>query len=445
MITQRSLGLALAALLCVPLRGAGDATGAAAPKAELTALAADAQRELRENILPFWLNNARDREHGGFHSFIGEDMKVDDSEAHGLVLTSRILWTFSAAYRAYRDPQYLEMARWAYRDLTERFVDKVNGGLFWAVTPDGKPEGEHKPIYGEVFGIYGLAEYYRATGDISALQLAISVYNLVDKGGRDPVHGGYFDTVDQRWRHDDANRGDLPFLSSKSQNTHIHVLEAFANLLRVWPDEGLRQRESELFDLTLAHIINPATHHLILYLKDDWTPVGNWVSYGHDIELSWLLVEAAQVLGDPDRIARAKQEAIAIAKVTIAQGVDADGGVFHDGGPRGATDFTKEWWEQAEGAVGFLNAYQISRDPAYLADAERTWRFIQDKLVDRKHGDWYDTLERDGTPMLEIPSYDGTKSPAAKLSRWKCPYHNSRACLQLIERADELLGCAPGG
>jgi len=212
MKTPRILGLLLAALVFVAPSGAEEGTRAAVPRAELTELAASAQRELRGNILPFWLANARDREHGGFHSFIGEDMKVDDTEAHGLVLTSRILWTFSAAYRAYRDPQYLEMARWAYRDLTERFVDKVNGGLFWAVTPDGKPEGEHKPIYGEVFGIYGLAEYYRATGDISALQLAISVYNLVDKGGRDPVHGGYFDTVDQRWRHDDANRGDLPFV-----------------------------------------------------------------------------------------------------------------------------------------------------------------------------------------------------------------------------------------
>ena len=445
MITQRSLGLALATLLCVPLRGAGDATGAAAPKAELTALAADAQRELRENILPFWLNNARDREHGGFHSFIGEDMKVRDDLPHGLVLTSRILWAFSAAYRAYRDPQYLEMARWAYRDLAGRFVDKANGGLYWSVLPDGRPAEDVKPVYGEVFGIYGLSEYYRATGDLAALQLAVSVYGLVDRNARDPVHGGYFDTVDQQWKHVENARHNPMFQASKSQNTHIHVLEAFANLLRVWPDEGLRQRERELFQLTLDHIIDPRTHHLILFMKDDWTPVGDWVSYGHDIELSWLLVEAAHVLDDPGLVARAGKEAVAIARVTRAEGVDADGGVYHDGGPKGPTNMTKEWWEQAEGAVGFLNAYQISGDPAFLADCERTWRFIQDKLVDRQHGDWYDTLTRGGEPILDIKGWDNESSPAAKLSLWKCPYHNSRSCLQLTERVNELLACAPRG
>jgi mannobiose 2-epimerase len=448
------LGLCLAALVCLPCRGAETAPLPAETRAELKGFAADAQRELRDNILPFWLANARDREHGGFHSFIGEDMKVRDDLPHGLVLTSRILWTFSAAYRAYRDPQYLEMARWAYRDLMDRFVDREDGGFLWAVRPDGKPAGPpgggpgsgRKVIYGEAFAIYGLSEYYRATGDIAALQQAVEVYGLIEKNDHDAVNGGYFDVLDRQWKRVGEAPKGAPFgVAPKSQNSHIHILEAFANLLRAWPDEGLRGRERELVELTLSRIIDARTHHLILFMKDDWTPIGDGVSYGHDIELSWLLVEAAQAVGDPALVARARQESVAMARVANAQGIDGDGGVFTEGGPKGPTEMDKEWWEQAEAAVGFLNAYQVSGDPGFLSDSMRSWRFIQDKLVDRQHGDWHNTLRRDGTPMMELPEWGGGTEPAAKLSLWKCPYHNSRSCMQVIERVGELLGCAPGG
>jgi mannobiose 2-epimerase len=441
MHTPRTPVWLLAALCAAPCGArAGDPPAPGSVPAQLTDLANSAERELRGNILPFWLKNARDREHGGFHSFIGEDMKARDSLPHGALLTCRILWTFSAAYRAYRDPEYLEMARWAYRDLTGRFVDGQYGGLFWSVGPDGRPADAHKQIYGQVFGIYGLSEYYRATGDIAALQLAVAIYGLIEKNAHDPVNGGYFDALSREWRRGGAMDGNLLGDAPKSQNSHIHILEGFTNLLRVWPDEGLRGRERELIELTMSRIIDPKTHHLVLFMKDDWTPIGDDVSYGHDIELSWLLVEAADVLGDPSLVARSRREALAIARVTNAEGVDSDGGVYNEGGPGGPTNMHKEWWEQAEGAVGFLNAYQISGDPAYLADTERSWRFIQDKFVDRQDGDWYDTLERDGTPIVERKGRNGMTYPGAKLSVWKCPYHNSRSCLQLIERAGELLG-----
>ncbi len=428
--------------------GHARADGGAAPgptPADLAELARSADQELRGNILPFWLKHARDREHGGFHSFIGEDMKARDSLPHAALLTSRILWTFSAAYRAYHDPQYLEMATWAYRDLVDRFVDRQYGGLFWTIRPDGQPADGHKQIYGQVFGIYGLSEYYRATGDIGALQQAIAIYGLIEKNARDPVNGGYFDTLSREWRREDANGSNLLGDAPKSQNSHIHILEGFTALLRIWPDEGLRRRERELIELTMTRIIDPRTHHLILFMKDDWTPIGDAVSYGHDIELAWLLVEAADVLGDPMLAARARGEALAIAKATNAEGVDTDGGVYNEGGPRGPTNTHKEWWEQAEAAVGFLNAYQISRDPAYFAYSRRSWRFIQEKFVDRQDGDWYEVLERDGTPLVEFKGRGGATIQSAKVSIWKCPYHSGRCCLQLIERVEELLGPGAGG
>jgi mannobiose 2-epimerase len=441
MTTPRTLlgGLALAACAC-----AAAAPAATPAPAQLTRLASDAEAELRGDILPFWLKHARDTEHGGFHSFIGEDMSVrDDPVPHGALLTSRILWTFSAAYRLYRDPAYLEMARWAFKDLAGRFTDPQYGGLYWSARADGTPVDAHKQIYGQVFGIYGLSEYYRATGDRAALDQAIAIYQLIEKYAHDPVNGGYYDSLARDWKRGDSDKAELLGGAPKSQNSHIHILEGFTNLLRVWPDEGLRSRERELVLLVMTRIIDPRTHHLVLFMKDDWTPIGDDVSYGHDIELSWLLVEATRVLGEPALIERARRLALQIADVTQAQGVDADGGVYTEGGPKGPTNTDKEWWEQAEAAVGFLNAYQISGSPAYLADSLRSWSFIQDRLVDRKNGDWHNMLRRDGTPILEYKGRDGRTFPSAKLSVWKCPYHNSRSCMELIERSREMGAGAP--
>jgi len=407
--------------------------------ADLQALATGAEKELRENILPFWLDHARAPERDGFHSFIGEDMKVRDDLPRGALLTTRILWTFSAAYRRFPDPAYLAMARFAYADLTTHFIDQPHGGLFWEIAPDGKPLDAHKQIYGQVFGIYALSEYYRATGDKAALDQAIAIYRLIEKHAHDPKNGGYFDTLDRKWARMDGQKGNLLGEAPKSQNSHIHILEGFTNLLRVWPDPELKQRQRELIELTMTRIIDPKTHHLILFMQDDWTPIGGNVSYGHDIELSWLLVEAAEVLGDPSLLARAKQEALAIAEVTAAEGVDADGGVYSEGNSHEATNRNKEWWEQAEAAVGFLNAYQISGDAKNFAHLMNGWTFIQEKLVDRKNGDWHNTLRPDGSPILSFTTRDGKIISNAKLSVWKCPYHNSRCCLELIDRLSKLM------
>jgi mannobiose 2-epimerase len=321
------------------------------------------------------------------------------------------------------------MARWAYRDLVEHFLDKENGGLYWTVTADGRPLDTRKQTYGLVFGIYGLAEYYRATGDAAALDQAIAIYHAVEQHARDPQNGGYFEAFSRAW----MRLGDsAPFLvgpnTGKSQNTHIHILEAYTNLLRAWPDPGLRQSQRDLLDLVLTRIINPSSHHLVLFLRDDWTPVSTKVSYGHDIELSWLIGEAAETLGDPALVSRTRAISLQMAETTLKQGVESDGGIFNEGDASGrVTDAAKEWWPQAEAVTGFLYAYQISHDPRFFAAALRTWNFVQDKFIDRRYGDWYSSLDADNAAR-----------PRPKLTTWKCPYHNSRCCLQVIERLDEL-------
>jgi mannobiose 2-epimerase len=401
----------------------------AGARVELETLAQSAERELRGNILPFWLARARDEKRGGFYGRIAQDMTVYPDEPRGTLLTNRILWTFSSSYRRFQDPEYLKMAQWALRDLQAHGWDREHGGLFWTVTPDGQPVQSIKHVYDQAFGIYSLAEYYRATQDRSALDRAIELYHLIEAKARDPRHGGYFEAFTRDWKRDDeAGRRLLGGRGVKSQNTHIHVLEAYTNLLRVWPDPALRADLGALLELMLTKVVDPRSHHLILFFNEDWTPVSDEISYGHDIELSWLIVEAATVLGDETALARARTTAVEMAAATLAKGVDADGGIFNEGNPERVTNPNKDWWPQAEGAVGFLNAYAITHEARFLAAAEKTWNFIETKCVDRKNGDWYESMTRDGTPILKN-----------KLSVWKCPYHNSRSCLEITERAEALL------
>jgi cellobiose epimerase len=421
--------LLAAASPMIPDMRADVAPSPESPAAALKELSAGAEQELRGDILPFWLKYTRNPANGGYYGLITADMTVRKGAYRGALLTSRILWTFSAAYRRYHDPAYLEMATYAYRDLMDHFRDTESGGLYWTISAEGKPLDSHKQIYGQVFGIYALAEYYRASGEKGALDEAISIYNLVEAHAHDHKFGGYYDALGKKWERLASGQRNLLGDAPKSQNSHIHILESYTELLRVWPDPGLLANQRDLIDMTISHIIDPRTHHLILFLKDDWTPIGEEVSYGHDIELSWLLVEAAHVVGDPALVAKVKPISLDIARVTLAEGVDPDGGVISEGGPHGYTETNKEWWEQAEAVVGFLNAYQLSGDTRYLDASRHSWDFIQSRLIDRVHGDWINEVKRDGTPL-----------PLPKVSLWKCPYHSGRSCMEVVERVSELTG-----
>ncbi len=397
------------------------------PPAEYRAWRAEIESELRDNILQFWLTYARDPKRGGFHGLVDANLRVVADSPRGALLTCRILWTFSAAARRYGDRDQLEMARYAYRDLLEHFWDSQHGGLYWTITAQGGALDDRKQTYGQAFGIYALAEYHRVTNDPVALERGVEIYRLLERFAFDRTHGGYFDVRAADWTKPSRKLGNPLGSAPKSQNSHIHLLEAFTNLLRVWPDVGLQGRQRELIELLLMRVIDRRTHHLFLLLKDDWTPVSRAVSYGHDIELSWLLVEAADVQSDQTLRDRAVAEALEIARVVLEEGVDADGGVYDAGDARGPTSLRKDWWPQAEAVVGFLNAHCLSGDSQFLAAARDSWRFIKTRMVDRGQGDWHEAVMRDGT-VLSRP----------RISLWKCPYHSSRACLEAMERLDVL-------
>jgi len=256
----------------------------------------------------------------------------------------------------------------------------------------------------------------------------------MERHSYDPAHRGYYEAFARDWGvATDMRLSAVDLNEMKSMNTHLHVMEAFTNLLRVWPDALLRARQAELIDVMMTHVINPETAQMIFFFNEAWEARSHHISYGHDIEASWLLVESTGVLGDPVLDARAKALSVRMAHAVYEQGLDPDGGIVYERGPEGLTDSTKQWWPQAEAAVGFLNAYQLSGESQFLDAALGSWAFIETHLVDREHGEWLRYVERDLTRPL------GSGENNAKVSFWKCPYHNGRACMELTERLRKLI------
>ena len=396
------------------------------PNTALVAIKSD----LRGNILPFWIQQVVDPASTSFHGALTNDLTLDAVVERGALLTSRILWTYSAAYRQYGAPEYLKMAERARADLMTRFHDDEHGGFFWAVDADGRVSNDRKQVYGQAFAIYALSEYHAATGRADALEEAIAVFRLIESKAREPQHGGYLEAFARDWSTiADMRLSALDLNAPKSQNTLLHVMEAYTNLLRVWPDATLRSALADLVDIMLSRVVDPARGHLGLFFTEDWQSLSDRVSFGHDIEAAWLLTDAAKVLGDADLLARIEALAVHIAKVTLAQGVDADGALFYEGGPEGISNSDKEWWPQAEAVIGFLNAAQISGDAKFLAAALRTWDFIATHLIDRTHGEWFRAVTREGVAHAD----------ALKVSFWKCPYHNGRMGLEAVRRIDRCL------
>ena len=211
-------------------------------------------------------------------------------------------------------------------------------------------------------------------------------------------------------------------------NTHLHLLEAYTNLLRAWDDTSLRDSLRGLIQILLDHIIDPHSGHFKLHFDAAWNSLSEHISYGHDIEGSWLLVEAAEVLGDADLLSMVKPTALKMAQATLEKAVDSNGSLFYEGNPRAVTDFNKEWWPQAEAMVGFLNAYQLSREPRYLDASLNAWKFIQNTVIDHQHGEWFRTITKEGNPLI-----------VEKVGPRESPYHNGRACMEVMQRTDQLL------
>lgn len=381
--------------------------------------------ELQNNILQFWITHSRDTEHGGFIGQINQDMTVVAEADKSLVLAARIIWSFAAAYRLTRKQDYLDMAQYAYKALFDLFEDEEHGGLYWMVDIHGNPVQNKKQVYGQAFAIYALAEYHLATGDEGSLEKAISLFDLLEKHSYDTQYKGYWEALSREWNStDNLSLSDKDLNEKKSMNTHLHVLEAYTNLYRIWKSPILQSKLTELLEVTLLHIVNHDSYHFLLFFDEEWNNKSNDISYGHDIEGSWLLYEAAEVLGNEELLKNVKEVALGMAEATLKEGIDKDGGIWNEGNEHAITNANKDWWPQAEAMVGFYNAFQLTDDPRFYEAALHSWHFIQTHIVDKVYGEWVWGVDPNGKPLPNEP----------KLSAWKCPYHNSRACIEMLRR-----------
>ena len=381
--------------------------------------------ELENNILPFWMNKMEDNEEGGFYGQITGEDELKPEASKGAILNARILWTFSSAYRLLKKPEYLETATRAKRYLIDRFYDPQYGGIYWELDYKGNPLDTKKQIYAIGFAIYGLSEYARATGDAEALEYAQRLFDTIEQHSFDSEQNGYVEALTRDWQPiGDMRLSDKDENEKKTMNTHLHILEPYTNLYRVWKDERLERQLRNLIEVFISRILDPQTGHLNLFFEEDWTNKYHIVSYGHDIEASWLIHEAALVLGDPALLKRIEPLIIRIAQAAD-EGLNPDGSMIYENFlDKQKIDRELHWWVQAENVVGHINLYQHFGDTEALDTAARCWEFIKTKLIDREQGEWHWSLLPDGT----VNRRDD------KAGFWKCPYHNGRMCMEVIER-----------
>ena len=403
------------------------------------------QDVLEKNILHFWMTQMVDEENGGFYGRMDNSGTIHPEAEKGAILNARILWAFSAAHRVLGkldnlenldrldSPDYASMARWAYEYFVSHFIDWEYGGVYWSLDSKGQPLDTKKQFYAIGFALYG---------------------DCIEEHAFDHKYNGYIEACTREWGEiADMRLSELDANYPKSQNTHLHIIEPYTNLLRCLkelhaqescdyvpvlgsvlpigisvPVETMVRVEGalrNLIDIFTDRILNPETHHLDLFFEMDWTRgAGHLESYGHDIECSWLMHEAALVLGDPQVLAKVEPIVREVAEAS-EKGLRPDGSMIHEANlDTGHQDDDLHWWVQAENVVGWYNIYQHFGDEEALEKAFRCWTYIKQNLIDEQHGEWYWSRHADGS----------LNTTDDKAGFWKCPYHNSRMCLEVIER-----------
>ncbi len=422
------------------------------------------KKELFNDILPYWEKNSRDTNPAteGFFGSIDSQGHSNPAAPRSIVMTSRFLWTYSAAARQFKNPALLDMADFAYRTIVNKYWDSRNGGVYWSVKPDGTPDVSKKQIYGEAFCCYGLCEYAAALQELrtpnapfknlktsansdlppslpeEAMNLALDIFNLLESNALDPNAGGYVEARARDWSQtDDMILSPKDMNCAKSMNTNLHVMEAYTNLYRtlpvVFPDAKAVRAEvgdtlASLVRVSVDKILQPNAH-LGMFFDMEWKLLADEISYGHDIEASWLLWEAACELEDEELKSEIKDTVIRVAEVALDEGFDHENGCMENflrSGPEGMIrDRTRVWWNQAEAMNGFYNAWEMTGEKKFADACLVQWNWILNHQIDKKGGEWWNALDEEGQPVLKED----------KGGNWKTSYHNGRTCLELLRRS----------
>ena len=381
------------------------------------------------SILEWWTRHINNPANGFYYGEISNKNEPDAKAPIGLVLQSRLLWTFSAAYKHTNNIIYLQAANKACDILLQKFYDATYGGMFWSVHPNGELASEKKQAYGIAFAIYGLSAYYEVSQNAGALAKATELYTCLEKNYFDIEFGGYIECLGRAWsKIEDVRLSDKDQNAIKSMNTHLHVIEAYAGLYKVFPNEGLKQSIRSLLKYFELHIIDPDTFQQKLFFEKNWQPTSGVVSFGHDIEAAWLLQEAAAIIQDLFYLQKFTKLANDMAGV-VAKYLSGEGAIYNEYHPNiDNIDRGKDWWPQAEAMVGFLNAFQNTGDIQFLQHSLASWKVINDSFKDPIYGEWHWGYHASGQLMAR-----------EKAGFWKCPYHNSRACIEVADRIQHLL------
>ena len=382
----------------------------------------EVKEHLLHTIIPFW-KNLRDNEHGGYYGWLGYDLALDKKAVKGCILNSRITWFFANAYTLLKDESLLDEAKHGFAFIKDYCFDKENGGIYWSITYDGKPEDTTKHTYNQAFCIYALSSYYEASKDEEALAMAKELFHIIEEKCTDEV--GYLEAFDREFHLIENDKlSENGVIADKTMNTLLHVFEAYTELYRVSKDAEVKKRLEWILDTIADKIYNPKIHRQEVFFDKNYNSILDLHSYGHDIETAWLLNRGVDVLGEE---AYQKKMGPIIDDLTAqVYKVAFDGHSLANECEKGVVNTHRIWWVQAETVIGFLNGYQRNPEKKeYLEAAKSEWQFIKDYVIDKREGsEWFWEVDENGKPYPDRPIVEP----------WKCPYHNGRMCIEVIRR-----------
>ena len=382
----------------------------------------EVKEHLLHTIIPFW-KNLRDNEHGGYYGWLGYDLALDKKAVKGCILNSRITWFFANAYTLLKDESLLDEAKHGFAFMKDYCFDKENGGIYWSITYDGKPEDTTKHTYNQAFCIYALSSYYEASKDEEALAMAKGLFHIIEEKCTDEV--GYLEAFDREFHLIENDKlSENGVIADKTMNTLLHVFEAYTELYRVSKDAEVKKRLEWILDTIADKIYNPKLHRQEVFFDKNYNSILDLHSYGHDIETAWLLNRGVDVLGEE---AYQKKMGPIIDDLTAqVYKVAFDGHSLANECEEGVVNTHRIWWVQAETVIGFLNGYQRNPEKKeYLEAAKSEWQFIKDYVIDKREGsEWFWEVDENGKPYPDRPIVEP----------WKCPYHNGRMCIEVIRR-----------
>lgn len=382
-----------------------------------------------KNILSYWTKFAVDDVYGGFVGARDYQNKRIVNAPKGIILNTRILWSFAAAGNFYHDNRYLFYCERAFYYLLNQFKDSVHGGVYWELDAVGNATNKRKQTYAHAFAVYALSEYHLYSGNQQAKEWAIELFNLIETKTKDEVHSGYIEAFAEDWSLiEDVRLSEKDLNEPKSMNTHLHVLEAYTTLYKIYHDEKVRDAIESLIELFYTKILNKSRLSFDLFFDMNWQSASQVTSYGHDIEAVWLLIEAAKAIQNNTWVSTANKCAVTIASQVLKEGYVKGFGLLNERNHlTEAVDDDRHWWPQAEAMVGFYFAYQISGEHYFLDAVFDLWEQIKNVIIDHQMGEWFFRVKSDGKPVLEED----------KIGFWKCPYHNSRMCMAVMTMINE--------